>query len=171
MKLDKPSLLKAVEFLSATVSIYMILSISFSFLVPPQSIELLHAGLANGILGALGVQGKIIQGESVQLVFPGLAAEINGLCTGLIEFLLLASLMLASFEVKLKKRLWGIVFALAVWLAVNPLRIALTVMQLLNSPVEIAVLTHDVLFRVSLFIVIVLAYFYWLKWATKKERH
>jgi len=167
MKLSKKALLKATEFLLGIASIYLILSISIGFLVPIQAIELMHASLANGILGALGSQGKIVEDENILMVFPGLTAEINELCTGLIEFLLLASMMLASWEIKLNKRLKGILLALIVWLAVNPLRIALTIMQLFNASIEFAVLTHDVLFRVSLFIVIVLTYFFWLEWARK----
>jgi len=63
----------------------------------------------------------------------------------------------------------GVFGALVGVFAFNQLRVVASAMQLLNTNVEIADLTHNVLFRVFLFIVIAGMYWAWLDWALKEK--
>ena|GEM_PF-2300175 len=91
-------------------------------------------------------------------------AEIAGLCSGALELAVLAGMIAATRDKPLKERLKGIVAGGIAILVFNPLRIAAT---LLFSGSPALALVHDVLFRLSLVIVLVTFYATWYFWVPR----
>ena len=89
------------------------------------------------------------------------AAQINNLCAGDIEIALLAAIVLSTFDRPLRRRLWGVFFGLATILIVNPIRISVVLATGYYSNWQWADFTHDILFRLTLLVVIVGYYFIW----------
>ena len=88
-------------------------------------------------------------------------AEINDLCSGRLELAVMAGLVFASRDKPVAERIKGIFLGALVLLAFNPLRIFLT-LSAIGTP--FLVLVHDVLFRISLVIVLVTFYALWYYW-------
>ena len=133
-------------------------------------LERATAQVASAGLNALGVSGRIVSVvEPVQFIVQGKTIEFGELCTGLLEFSIIASAIAATKEIPRKKRMVGVFGALVGVFAFNQLRVVASAMQLLNTNVEIADLTHNVLFRVFLFIVIAGMYWAWLGWGLKEK--
>ncbi|MFA5930879.1 MAG: exosortase/archaeosortase family protein [archaeon] len=95
---------------------------------------------------------------------------ISWLCTGILEIIVLASAILASFGVSWKKKLQGILVAIILGVIFNLLRIVITVNIILGQEGQIVEFTHDLLFRVILFVYIVGFYVLWFYWANGKEQ-
>lgn len=93
---------------------------------------------------------------------------ISWLCTGVLEMIVLASAILASFGVSWKKKLQGILAAIVLGVIFNLLRIVLTINIILGQEGQIVEFTHDLLFRVILFVYIVGFYVLWFYWAERK---
>lgn len=85
-------------------------------------------------------------------------AEIIDLCAGAIELAILFGIVVASRDKSLKHRLFGVAAGFAVFFLFNPIRIALTLSAVGSWALP---LLHDVLFRLSLLIVIVGFYAVW----------
>jgi exosortase/archaeosortase family protein len=94
---------------------------------------------------------------------------ISWLCTGVLEIIILISAILASFGINWKKKIAGIGIAIIAGVIFNLLRILITVNFILTQSGEIVELTHDVLFRLVLFIYIVVVYVLWFNWSVKKK--
>jgi len=89
---------------------------------------------------------------------------INFLCTGILEFALLTSAILASTSISLKKRFIGVSLAIAVVIIFNIIRISLTTYLITVLNLSWANFFHGFLFR--FFLVIIVLGFYWL-WLRK----
>lgn len=107
-------------------------------------------------LQALGVQSQrtVLENGNYALLANGFTAELNDACAALIEIAVLFGIVFASFEKTPADRIKGFAAGLLLLLILNPIRIALSI-------IYIDPLVHDVLFRVTLIIVIVGFYAVW----------
>lgn len=141
-----------------------------SSLVPLEFTELFVAKTVLFGLNAAGIQGEIIQGEPVGIKLnDGPSIEISYLCTGLLEMILLAGVIIASVGIPINKRIIGIAVGMPATVAVNFGRIFATIYFIYNSSIETVEFIHNVFFRVTLFITIFCFYALWFKWATRKK--
>lgn len=95
------------------------------------------------------------------ILVSNVAAQINNLCVGDIAIALLLAIVLATWDRTWWQRIWGCIFGFVLILVVNPVRIAVVLAAGHYADWSTADLTHDVLFRVSLIIIIVLYYYVW----------
>ncbi len=93
---------------------------------------------------------------------------IAWLCTGILEIIILVSAIIASFGIKRKEKIIGIVLAIIVGVIFNLLRILVTIHIILTQNLQIVEFAHDILFKVVLFIYITVFYVIWFYWAAKK---
>jgi len=93
---------------------------------------------------------------------------IGFLCTGILEFALLASAILASSNVSWKKRGIGTALAVLVVIIFNLIRISFTIYLITILNLSWATFFHSFLFR--LFLVIIVLGFYWL-WLRRSTGH
>ncbi len=122
-------------------------------------------------LKALGIGAAVVPNSPyphIQGIVRGNAfeAEINDLCAGAIELAILFGIVMASRDKTVRQRILGVLAGFAVFLVFNPLRIALTLSAVGSWVMP---LLHDVLFRLSLLIVIVGFYAVW-SYATPSKR-
>ena len=92
---------------------------------------------------------------------------ISFLCSGIIEFCLLASAILASKGIDLNKRIIGFLFTIPVVVFFNIFRIVLTILLIVTSSLAIAEFMHGFLFRIFLVIVVIGFYYFWFKYSYK----
>ncbi len=128
---------------------------------------LLHyyaAGAGAFFLKLLGISADVVPNADG---FPHLVgtvrgnafdAQINTLCAGAMELAVVFAIVLASRDKKLKTRLLGMLGAVIVFSIFNPLRIALTLNAVGSWTLP---LLHDLLFRISLVLIIVGYYAAW----------
>lgn len=166
----KKGLKQSLKFLSVFTATVLILYLtSFFYLLPA---ELLFAFTQLFLFSLANIPAEIISfAEPVIMQLPFTQFQISFLCTGLLELFVLVGAMLASFEVSARKKVYGIVSAALTVYVFNSLRIFLTALLLANENLELVDLAHDILFRVSLFIIIVGFYAVWLAWATGKLQY
>ena len=101
----------------------------------------------------------------IHVTSSGTRIIISDLCAGTMEIIILISAILASFGVKLDKKLKGLVAGIITGYVFNILRIWVTTNVILTQNVEIAEFTHDTLFRIVLFVYITGFYILWFYWA------
>ncbi len=94
---------------------------------------------------------------------------ISWLCTGILVIIILISAILASFGVSWNKKLIGVGAAIGAGVIFNLARIIITVNFILTQSGPVVELAHDILFRLVLFIYIVLVYVIWFNWAMGKK--
>ena len=160
---------KAFNFLASFGLIFALLYLtSFAYL---NFVEIVLAQTVLLLLSWGGQPGLILSAaEPVVVMLPSLQFQISFLCTGLIEFFVLTAAILASHGIERNKKWWGLIGAFDVVILFNLFRILTTINLLQSAPAEVADLAHDILFRLSLFVVIAGFYALWFFWATKKKR-
>ncbi|HLD80790.1 MAG TPA: exosortase/archaeosortase family protein [archaeon] len=122
-----------------------------------------------GTRALVSVSGSL-QGTQVLLLTEKTAAEFIPLCTGFLEFAVLASVILASEDRTLRQRLKGVALGFAAVLLVNPLRIAVTFHELESKGVAAGEFWHNALFRAALFALVLGVYAAWyLRFSRKKK--
>jgi len=159
------------RFLLYFVFLYLIFSTLFFFIAPLQSVEGFVAGATFSFLQAIGYSGKIVLQEPVLIELDnGVKIVISELCTGLMEMFIIASAILASAGISWRKRIFGALASIIVLQLFNFARIFSTILVILSgNPIEIIEFTHNILFRVFLFIVIAGSYIVWLYFSVKKS--
>lgn len=169
---SKKALMRAARFVGVFLACFLI----FIYLILPltsgfwDGMGVFHAQAVQGILGAAGVESQVsgniltmqVQGDSVDFI-------ISRLCSGDIEIALLVSLLIASFDVLLIWRLVGAFFGTVLLLLLNPLRIALTLLLTKDSGLEAGDFYHNIIFRLFLFVLLVLYYFVWYHIFAKRK--
>jgi len=163
---DRKSLANATRFVavftaSFLVFLYAIIPLTSGFW---QGTESVHAQATIGLLTAFGIPSSAsdnvitlnVRGESTDFV-------VSQLCSGDIEIALLVSLLIATFDVLLIWRIFGIFIGAGILLLLNPLRIAITLMITRDSGMEAGNLYHSIIFRLFLFVILVLYYFAWYR--------
>jgi exosortase/archaeosortase family protein len=123
-----------------------------------------HAQAASAILSSFGVQSSV-NGNIISMIVGEEETDfaITQLCSGDIEIALLASLLLASIDVLLVWRVLGALLGAGLLLALNPLRIAVTLWITKGSGMEAGDAYHSLIFRLFLFVILVLYYFAWYR--------
>jgi exosortase/archaeosortase family protein len=95
---------------------------------------------------------------------------ISWLCTGITEIIILIGAILASFGVNWRKRVIGAIAAIPAGIIFNLLRIWITINIILSQSIQTVELAHDFLFKIMLFIYVVVFYVIWFYWAERKEK-
>jgi len=93
---------------------------------------------------------------------------ITFLCTGILEFALLASAILASSNISWKRRLIGVGLSILVVIFLNVMRISITSYLITILNLSWANFFHSFLFRLFLVIVVLGFYWFWLRFNTSK---
>lgn len=166
-EVSREDMAKGGRFLVILVIVYAVLFFGVNLLVPLESIELVVAKGVSFLLGVLGIRSEIIIGEPVKILLPASTVQISYLCTGLMELFVLVAAVVATAGIEWKKKLIGVIGAGITTFVFNLFRITITILILSSLSAETAELTHDLLFRISLFIVIVGYYFAWYYFSTK----
>ena len=120
-------------------------------------------------LNLMGFGARTVSAEGFFIKTENTTAGIIELCTGYLEFIVLASFILASEDRTLRRRVKGVIQGLAFILVLNPLRIAFTFSALATQGVMVADFIHNTLFKLSLFVVIFGFYAWWYLGLSRKK--
>jgi len=150
-----------------------LLFFAFNFLlslVPLEFFEFFYAFFTLEFLKLIGFEGVLEFQEPILVHLSGIALPLgfSYLCTGLLEMSLVWSAVLSSFGIDLRKRLVGLGIGTLVLVGFNLVRIIVSVLIIAWFGLNAGNFSHDLLFRVFLFVTIAGFYYYWFKWATKK---
>jgi len=123
---------------------------------------------SNALLSLFGKSGQVEQDGVPHLVFSEgvlspkkIDAEVSELCSGALELAVLFGIIVASEDRSWRKRVAGLLGALAFVLVFNPIRIAVTLLYADSAWLSAV---HEVGFRVSLVVLIVFYYAVWYYW-------
>lgn len=121
------------------------------------------AGISNWLLQIFGVPAQLFFGAGMDpsIIIEPVTAQITNLCAGDIEIAMLFAIILATWDRTWRKRFWGCVFGFITIMILNPLRVFAVLSVGHYSSWVWADFTHDILFRLTLLIVIVVYYFIW----------
>ena len=171
-----------IYFLAGFVLFYLIISIVLG-LVPQSIYKQLTGNVVEGVLNLEGIK-TISLGFLECNEFSWLSEGVVGtcyafnvtdktifiawLCTGILEIIILISAIAASFGIKHKEKLIGIILAIIVGVIFNILRIIITIHIVLTQNLQIVEFAHDILFKLILFIYITVFYVIWFYWAMRK---
>ncbi|MFA5763590.1 MAG: exosortase/archaeosortase family protein [archaeon] len=89
---------------------------------------------------------------------------ISWLCSGVLEIIILICAMLASFGIAFRQKLIGIGIAIVAGVIFNTLRIWITLSLILTQNAAVFEIAHDLLFRIVLFVYIIIVYVIWFYW-------
>lgn len=106
-------------------------------------------------LAAFGEQTTYSEGAYPQLTSAKFNATINDVCSGGIELIVLFGIIFASIERPMRDRIKGFLMGVVVLVVFNIIRITATLLFLSEF-------LHSILFRITLILVIVGYYWYWL---------
>jgi len=107
---------------------------------------------------------------SFDIVPSGQTIFISWLCSGVLEIIILVSAILASFGVSWKKKLIGAVAAIIIGYVFNLIRIWATLNIILTQNAQVFEIAHDTLFRLVLFVYIIVVYVLWFMWANTTSK-
>ena len=135
------------------------------------ALKSLTASASSTLLTAFGVPNALSFGVEPAITVKNVSAQITNLCAGDIEIALLAAIVLSTFDRPLRRRLWGVAFGVLTILIVNPIRISTVLATGYYTNWQWADFTHDILFRLTLLVIIVGYYFVWyVKYDSIKKR-
>lgn len=149
------------------------LFLAFNFilsLVPLQWFEEFYAAGTLTVLQALGFKGEVVAGEPVLVYLNSFTVPLGFtyLCTGLLEMALVWSAVLASFGIELRKRVTGAIVGTFVLVVFNFVRIISSILIMSTLGLDAGNFSHDLLFRVFLFVTIAGYYWVWFNLASPK---
>ncbi|MBI4360570.1 exosortase/archaeosortase family protein [Candidatus Micrarchaeota archaeon] len=121
------------------------------------------------VLASLGEKTVLVLDAFPHLVGPRFDAELIPLCFGTLEIALWTGIVFATENRSLKRRFQGFLAGLATFLAFNPVRIALTLYVFDASEPFASFAAHDVLFRLTLVALFVVAYAVWYAWPEQRK--
>jgi len=104
---------------------------------------------------------------SFEIVQSGQTIFISWLCSGVLEIIILVSAIIASFGISWKKKIIGIIIATIIGYVFNIFRIWVTLNIILTQNAQVFEIAHDTLFRIVLFVYIIVVYVLWFNWAKK----
>lgn len=167
----KDAAVKTGRFLAFFIVVYIVLSLLIRAVFSLQGIELWVADNVLSFLQMLGYSGSVSLGETAIIqLSSGSAIEISELCTGLTETLIVVGAIIASIGIGWRKRLFGAVAAGLAVIVLNYARIVFTSLLILgNAGTETIGFTHNVLFRIFLFVSVAGIYVAWFWWAAGSE--
>ena len=169
-RIEKSDTIKTGRFLLFFVFLYLLFSSLFFVFVPLQKMEEFIAGATLSFLLLTGFQGKLVLQEPVLIQLEnGVGIVISELCTGLMEMFIVASAILASIGIDWRKRIIGAIASVILLQAFNFVRIFATLLVILgNHSLQTIEFTHNILFRIFLFVVIAGSYIAWFYFSVKK---
>lgn len=161
---------KAVRFV-----LIFLLVLSFFYIVPYSilpwyKLEVVTANMSVNVLNAMDSGYEIYDFEGVWIQNEGFEALIIPLCTGYLEMVVLAGLILASEDRTMRNRAFGVIGGFLTVFFINPFRVAFTIMIIRASNLETAIFAHDIMFRVFLFALLVGYYTLWYVFLRNKIR-
>jgi exosortase/archaeosortase family protein len=159
---DNPLIREGIIFLATFAGLSIVLYAVFSPL--ESGLQALVASHAQNVLHSIGTPTQTL--TTIQFWAGNKLIEISPLCAGLIEMILLTSVMIATRNTAWQKKLFGMVGGIIVLYAFNILRIVFTVQQIVHTPFSFAEFTHDLLFRLILFAGFAGMYYVWLNYFT-----
>ena len=131
-------------------------------LLQTTGVQPLKAFSAIGATAMLtGQDAHIEWGTDPVIIADGLSAEVNDLCAGNVELIIIVAAVLATPDRKPRTRMVGVIGAIALIAVVNPLRIGIVLWSALAQSLETADLLHDLLFRATLLVTIAGYYYVW----------
>ncbi len=159
--------LESARFLAAWVLVFLATYIFISIAIGFGPFEIFAANSSALLLNSFGAKTTVVLEEgSVFIIARGTRILISELCTGLFEVALVAAAIIASFGVPRRKRAAGVMGAVLFGFIFNAFRIFASAMQIITTGIEKAEFTHDILFRLSIILVVAIYYYYWAKWAS-----
>lgn len=171
-KEERRKILDAGKFVLFLIVALAVLGLLVS-LVPGLFFEHATAQASSAILNAIGVQNRVDVGNQVLIQLKNennSTVIINDLCTGVLETVVLVAAILATFEIAWKKRVMAALVAVLAIFVFNQIRIVSTVFFILHAPLDIVVLSHDIFFRIFLFVTIAVFYGVFLNWGKNHQR-
>jgi len=171
MRPFKPVLFATLKFLGLIV---LFASAAFAVLVFTPLERALATWTAHAtafLLSSLGQPVTVVFLENPHLLSPGFDAELITLCWGTLELALWAGVVLGTDNRSWNRRLKGLVGGTLVFLAFNPARIALTLRLFDSTRPFASAVAHDVLFRLTLVALFVVAYFIWYSWPQRVAKN
>ncbi|MBI2444861.1 hypothetical protein HYV43_00550 [Candidatus Micrarchaeota archaeon] len=160
----KPVFFATLKFLGLIV---LFAALAYGVLVFTPLEKLLAAYTAHATAFLLSTLGQVVTvtfQANPHLLSDGFDAELIPLCWGTVELALWAGIVLGTDNRSWNRRLKGLIGGTLVFLAFNPARIALTLRLFDASQPFASSVAHDVLFRISLVALFVVAYFVWYEW-------
>ncbi|MFH0970396.1 MAG: archaeosortase/exosortase family protein [Candidatus Diapherotrites archaeon] len=140
----------------------VLFTIFFLFFSPHEyRLQIIEAEHVRELLNRVGIQ-TTDGNNPISFWMNGKNIEISPRCTGLIEFILLGTAILATKKHSLYARIKGIIIGIILLYGFNLARMMVTILQLEHTPLSFAMLTHDVLFRVLLIAGFALIYAGWV---------
>jgi len=171
LSFEKQDAVKTGRFVLYFILVYLVLSIAVTAVIPVQLQELFVANTVLGSLQLFGFSGQVSFEETALISLDvGTSIEISELCTGLMETLIIVGAIIASVGISWRKRFIGAAAAAIITMALNFARIIFTALVILTTA-DLALIefTHDILFRIFLFVTIAGLYIGWFYWAVSKE--
>lgn len=165
----KPMALSALKFLGAILALT---AASYGVLIFTPLESTLGAYTAYGtqaVLSSLGESTTLTLQEFPHLVGERFDAELIALCFGTLEIALWTGIVFATANRTLRRRAQGFLAGLAAFLVFNPVRIALTLKIFDASKPFASFAAHDVLFRLTLAALFVVAYAVWYAWPEQRK--
>lgn len=89
-------------------------------------------------------------------------------CTGIYPFIILVGFILA-YPSKLKKKLWGILYAGILSLIVNYIRL-ITLLSIGERSFEAFQYTHIFIWQTTFILLVVFYFLWWIKWSKKEKK-
>jgi exosortase/archaeosortase family protein len=168
---EKEDAVKTGRFLLYFILVYLALSFVAQAVVGMEAIELWVAGNVLGMLNMFGFAGTVSFEETALVSLEaGSVIQISELCTGTMELFIVVGAIIASLGISWRRRLIGTGAAGIAVILFNHVRIVFTSLLILGTG-DLALIdfTHNVLFRVFLFVTVAGLYIAWFYWAASKE--
>ncbi|NMA44842.1 MAG: exosortase/archaeosortase family protein [Candidatus Diapherotrites archaeon] len=158
-----------IYFVLGFVLVYLILTeIVYAF--PKGFFENFVGEQVNFLLNLSGIKTIVTNGQVFEMFLPESEKTIiiSWLCSGVLEIIILISTMIVTFGVRAREKIIGIISALILGHFFNLLRIMITIQIIITQNAQTFELAHDLLFRATLFLYIVIVYTLWFGWGIKK---
>ncbi len=166
------AVLAAGKFLLGITAFFLLFSYVIS-LFPLAWFEQFYASGTLAALKILGIGGEVVSFKDpvlVKLDAFAVPVGISYLCTGLLELTIVWAAVLASAGIDLGKRAAGIVAGTIAIVLFNFARIISSILIIRFFGLDAGIFSHDLLFRVFLFVTIAGFYYFWFRWAAADER-
>lgn len=149
-------------FLATFVLLYFVLT---PLIAPAwHAIGVFSANGANWLLNMFGFDTTVSE-NVLRTSVDGTQYDfvVSQLCSGDVEIALLASLLIASFDILLSWRIAGSFIGAFGIILINPVRIALTLGLTKTLGLNAGDVAHSFIFRIFLFVFLVTYYFVWYR--------
>ncbi|MAG17950.1 MAG: hypothetical protein CL944_00580 [Candidatus Diapherotrites archaeon] len=169
-KISQKEYLKIGKFLAGIAVLFLFFNFLLE-LVPLEWFEFFYAFFTLEFLKLTGFSGTIEFQEPVLVYLETFSIPLgfSYLCTGLLELALVWAATLSSFGIEIKKRIIGSIVGTVVLVGFNFFRILASIFIIFWFGLDAGNFSHDLLFRVFLFVTIAGFYFVWFKLSTKTK--